>query len=265
MTALVTRQVRQHFNAHADDYDGNALVQKRVVSDLLARLPAQLDSFEVALDLGSGTGDLACQLAQRAPHLTVIVADLAHAMTATALRRVAGLHGVDADAEALPLRAGCVDLVLSASMYQWVNDLDRAFAEVRRVLKPGGLFAFALFGAGTLRELRAAHAAAVAEAGGGSASHMQTFPDRARVASALAQAGLRAELSCRDEVEEHPDVPDLLRKLKRIGAQNAAENRPAGLGGRRTTQRMMALYTEQYGTAGSIPATYEVICGLARV
>ncbi len=149
-------------------------------------------------------------------------------------------------------------------MYQWVNDLPRAFAEVQRVLQPGGLFAFALFGAGTLRELRAAHSAALVEEGRDAISHMQLFPDEEAVAFALKASGLAGQLESLDEQEEHPDVPHLLRSLKRIGAQNAATQRPSGLSGRRTTERMMAIYQERFGSNGSIPATYQVIYGLAQ-
>jgi malonyl-CoA O-methyltransferase len=149
-------------------------------------------------------------------------------------------------------------------MFQWVNDLPRAVAECHRVLRPGGLFAFALFGAGTLRELRAAHAAALAETGSTRPSHMQQFPTFDEVRSALSEAGFTAEMGSADEVEEHPDVPALLRSLKRIGAQNASSRRPAGLAARQTTLRMMAIYAERFGHSGRIPATYEILSGLAR-
>jgi malonyl-CoA O-methyltransferase len=259
-----TRQVRQHFSAHAKEYDCHAQVQKRVVAGLMARLPADLQPYRIALDLGTGTGDLARQLRERAPDLPLFVADIAHAMTCTAALRVARVTAFDADAETLPLRPASLGLVLSASMYQWVNDLPSAFSEIARVLRPGGLFAFALFGAGTLAELRAAHTAALVESGHAASSHMQRFPDAQAVAAALARAGLTGELEALDEQEEHPDVPHLLRSLKRIGAQNAASQRPAGLSGRRTTERMMAIYQERFGVPGGIPATYQVIYGLAR-
>ena len=258
-----TRQVRQHFSAHAGEYDCYAQVQKRVVAELITRLPIDLSPYQNALDLGTGTGDLARQLRERAPDLPLLVADIAHAMTCTAAARVAKVAGFDADAETLPLRPASVGLVLSASMYQWVNDLPQAFTEVQRVLHPGGLFAFALFGAGTLGELRAAHSSALAEEGHAASSHMQRFPDTEAVAAALRAAGLTGQLEARDELEVHPDVPHLLRSLKRIGAQNAASQRPAGLSGRKTTERMMAIYQERYGSNGSIPATYQVIYGLA--
>lgn len=258
------RQVRQHFSAHADEYDCYAQVQKRVVAGLITRLPADLSSFGISLDLGTGTGDLAGKIRENAPQLPLLVADIAHAMTHTAATRVAVVGAFDADAEALPLRRCSVGLVLSASMYQWVNDLPRAFAEVERVLQADGLFAFALFGAGTLCELRAAHAAALIETGSSMISHMQRFPDLEKVAAALHSAGFQAKLDCCDEVEEHPDVPHLLRSLKKIGAQNASSQRPIGLSGRRITERMMAIYNERYGNQGSIPATYQVIYGLAQ-
>jgi malonyl-CoA O-methyltransferase len=259
-----TRQVRQHFSAHASEYDCYAQVQKRVVAGLIARLPDDLAPYHLALDIGTGTGDLAHKLQERAPALPLLVADIAHAMTCAAATRVAHIAAFDADAEALPLRSASLGLVLSASMYQWVNDLPRAFTEVQRILQPGGLFAFALFGAGTLYELRSAHSAALVAEGRAASSHMQRFPDEMTVAAALKVAGLTGELELQDEQEEHPDVPHLLRSLKRIGAQNAASHRPTGLAGRKTTERMMAIYQERFGSNGSIPATYQVIYGLAQ-
>lgn len=259
-----TRQVRQHFSAHASEYDHFAQVQKRVVSGLIARLPDNLPPCHLALDLGTGTGDLARHLQTRMPDLPLIVADIAHAMTCSAVSRLTNVVAFDADAEELPLRPESIDLILSASMYQWVNNLQRAFAEIQRVLRPGGLFAFALFGAGTLHELRTAHTAALAIEGHAAISHMQQFPDETAVVAALQSSGLIGKIETLDEMEEHPDVPHLLRSLKRIGAQNAATNRPAGLSGRRTTERMMEIYKDRYGCNGKIPATYQVIYGLAR-
>lgn len=262
--AVSTLQVRQHFSAHASEYERYAQVQKRVVNGLISRLPADLCPYHLALDLGTGTGDLARQLREREPGLPIIVADIAHAMTLASSKRVETVIAIDADAEALPLRSESFGIILSASMYQWVNDLPKAFAEVQRILQPGGLFAFALFGAGTLHELRAAHTAALAEEGRVATSHMQHFPDMETVRAALGFAGLSGKIEALDEQEEHPDVPHLLRSLKRIGAQNAASNRPGGLSGRRTTERMMSIYKDRYACNGLIPATYQVIYGVAR-
>lgn len=260
---IVSELMRRHFSAHAGEYDRYAVVQKGVAATLVDLLPGGISAEAgPVLDLGVGTGELAARFRERHPRIPLLVADIAHGMTCRARSRLPGVLACDADAAALPLRDESCGLVLSASMYQWVTDLPRAFAEAHRVLKPGGLFACALFGSETLGELRAAHLAALAEVGGG-ASYMQEFPAVAAVRAALDRAGFTAAVTTDYAREEHPDVPTLLRHLKRIGAQNAAAERPGGLGGRRTTLRMMEIYAERFGQGGTIPVTWQIIylCG----
>jgi len=261
---IEVRRVREHFSRHAAEYDRYAVVQKAVVTRLLAQLPPHALAAGPVLDLGCGTGELAARFACHHPLRPLLVADIAHGMTRHAASAIPDACPFDADAAALPLRDGCCGLVLSASMYQWVNDLSDAFREVARVLRPGGWFACALFGAGTLRELRTAHQAALNECGRAGTSHMQSFPDQGQVAAALAAAGLQATLDSGEEVEVHPDVTTLLHNLKRIGAQNASSRRSPGLPERRVTLRMMELYRQLFGRDDGIPASYEVICAVAR-
>ena len=64
-----------------------------------------------------------------------------------------------------------------------------------------------------------------------------------------------------DETESHPDVPTLLRSLKKIGAGNASADHPRGLAERRVMLAMMEHYDGNYGRDETIPATYEVIYG----
>jgi malonyl-CoA O-methyltransferase len=262
---VVAREVRRHFSEHAREYDRYAVVQKRVVRRLLSLLPPGAGEAGPALDLGTGTGELARQLRRRFPEVPLAVADIAHGMTCHAVATIPGALAVDADAQALPFAAGSFGLLLSASVFQWLNDLPAAFSEAGRVLRPGGLLAFALYGEGTLRELREAHRLALAEGGRERPSHAHSFLDEVQVGAAAGGAGLELlQLFAEEEVEEHADVTALLRALKRIGAQNASSQRPPGLASRRVTLRMMEIYAESFGRAGGIPATYRVIYGLAR-
>jgi len=264
-SSIDTRQVRRHFSSHAEEYDRYAVVQKKVVVELLDLLRSCTNLGGPVLEVGCGTGTLSRQISDLLPGFPLTVSDIAHGMTRHAASTVPGVAAVDADAQDLPFGEARFGLVLSSSVYQWVNDLPRAFAEGARVLAPGGRFAFALFGEGTLHELRESHRLAVAEVGGSRSSHAQDFPTGREVHCALVAAGFE-EVSVRSvyEVERHPQVETLLRNLKRIGAQNAAGRRPHGLGSRRVTQRMLQLYRERYETEGSIPATYEVIYGTGR-
>jgi malonyl-CoA O-methyltransferase len=239
-------------------------VQKRVVGLLDSRLATVAIPPGLCLDVGTGTGALAAAMLKRVAGQLVVM-DIAHGMTRAAAERLPDGEACDGDARQLPFSDQTFACVVSSSVYQWIECLPSAFAEVSRVLRPGGLFALALFGERTLCELRSSHRQAVAESGTGQASHVQNFPTLGEVAEAITGAGL----ACDDlykgmEVEYHLDVPDLLRQLKKIGASNATADRPRGLASRRVIQSMIKSYEEQYRCESGLPASYEVIIVVAR-
>ena len=253
-------QVRKHFSCHAEEYDRYARVQQMVAEQLSEHLFFNRQPWQQALEIGCGTGMLSRQVLKEQPELALVLTDLAHGMSRHTQQQFPTRPVCDADAAALPFRDGCFDLVLSSSVYQWLNDLPGAFAEVARVLTSGGRFALALFGEKTLCELRAAHQQAV----GTRNSHGQNFPGLEEVASA-AEGLFDVKLLCTEfEVEWHATVQDLIRNLKRIGAQNASQDRPQGLVSRQTMQRMISFYQQQFGAEKGIPATYEVIYLIAQ-
>ncbi|KIH77018.1 malonyl-CoA O-methyltransferase [Geoalkalibacter ferrihydriticus] len=264
MSAVLLRQVREHFSCHAADYDRFAKVQKIVAARLVDEALPLADSGRV-LDVGTGTGEVGRCLLEQNPDLSLVICDIAPGMTRHAAAVLPGALAVDCDAQLLPFASGAFSLALSASVYQWMNDLPQAFGEAQRILAAGGLFAFALFGAQTLHELRYSHRQAVAEVNALGRSHVQEFPGREGVGEALAATDFRIlRLWSEREVEWHATVADLLRALKKIGAQNASDHRPPGLASRRVMQRMSEIYGERFACDGRIPATYEVIYGLAR-
>ncbi len=254
------RQVRQHFSCHARDYDRYARVQHKVAKNLAIRLQRHWGKWPLALEIGCGTGMLSQQLFDLQPDLKLVLSDIAHGMCQHVQQTIPQSPVCDADAAALPFVANSFGLVASSSVYQWLNDLPNAFCEVERLLRPGGIFALALFGEKTLYELRSSHQSVLP--GGG--SHVQIFPALETVADALGEGFQLLSLNSEFEVEWHTDVPELLRSLKKIGAQNANQKRPQGLASRRVMQDMIAQYTDLYGREQGIPATYEVIYLLAR-
>ena len=96
----------------------------------------------------------------------------------------------------------------------------------------------------------------------GAADRSHSFFSQAEVLDALQRGGFSgSRVSSEMEVEQHPDVPDLLRSLKRIGAGSAAPVATRGLSERRVMLDMMELYRAEYARDGGIPASYEVLYG----
>ncbi len=115
---------------------------KAAMIDWLAPRPGQL-----LLDVAGGTGDIARRFLARAGKTgRVVVCDLTPAMLAVGRDRavdrgiVAGIDWVAGDAQALPFAERSVDAYTIAFGLRNVTDIDRALAEARRVLKPGGRF-----------------------------------------------------------------------------------------------------------------------------
>jgi SAM-dependent methyltransferase len=105
------------------------------------------------LDLGAGTGDQALLAARRVGAGGMVLAtDISASMLALTQEaaRAAGLPNVQTrvmDAQRLELEGGLFDAAIARFSLQFVPDVRRALDEVRRVLKPGGRFAAAVFSA----------------------------------------------------------------------------------------------------------------------
>ncbi len=245
------------FSRAAGDYDSVARLQRDVGSRLLVSLD-QLDvTPQTILDLGCGTGHFLPELARRFPGAEYVGLDIAPGMVEYARARRGGKAlWVVGDAESLPLAAGSVDLVFSSLAIQWSYRPDLLFAELARVLTPGGRCVFTSLGPGTLQELRAAWAAVDRY------QHVNTFlPPQALRAAAECIPGLTLGLAAEQFSMRYARVGDLLRELKTLGAHNLNRQRPAGLTGRRALQGMFDAY-EQWREDGALPATYDVLFGM---
>ena len=259
------RQVRRAFSRAAGSYGAAAGLQREIESRLFESLDYLGDREPTRIvDLGSGPGTAAVELRRRWPKARVIAMDVALPM----LRQVAPKRGwnplqrpidrVCADARALPLADGSVDLIFSNLCLQWVEDIDGLLAGFRRVLRPDGMLLCSTFGPDTLHELREAFAAA------DQAAHVSPFASIADFGDALMRAGFRDPVLDRDvEVHRHPDMGDLMRGLRDIGATNALASRRRALTGRGRFQAARAAYEQWRDGDGLLPATWETITAMA--
>jgi len=256
--------VKKSFNTSAATYDDNAGLQQRLLENLLEFSGCANTHPKKILDIGIGTANLSIQLAQLFPQARVYGCDLAENMLLRARKKTApnALQLFAADAEHLPLHADSCDLSASSFTLQWLNTLEPAMREIMRVLQPGGMFFFSVFGAHTFQELRSCFLQACQETGYDQGEALVVPHTRAAAQQAMHVAGF-SDITTETEniVEYYDSVADLVRAIKGMGARNASSRRNKTPGVRRIWRRMVELYEERYGSDGRIPATYEVIKG----
>ncbi|HOV04322.1 MAG TPA: methyltransferase domain-containing protein, partial [Kaistiaceae bacterium] len=125
---------RRRARAAADPVPGIDFLLERVVEDMADRLAAVERRFPLALDLMGHTGLVADMLAASGKVDRVVRLEREPRL----LRP--GDVAVIAEEEALPFAEESLDLVASALSLQFVNDLPGALVQIRRALKPDGLF-----------------------------------------------------------------------------------------------------------------------------
>ena len=259
------RLVRRSFDRAAAGYDAAAVLQHEVCRRMLSRLEYVRQLPATILDAGSGTGNAVPALRARYPEAVLIELDIALAMVRLSRKRVTwwrrflgrGVAPLCADIEHLPLRAAAVDMIWSNLALQWAHDPQHAFAEMRRVLTPGGLLMFSTFGPDTLKELRAAYA------GTDGYTHVNRFIDMHDIGDMLVQAGFADPVMDMETMTlTYADVRALMRDLKAIGAHNVAAGRRPGVTPRSVLAAVESNY-ESWRYDGRLPATFEVVYGHA--
>jgi SAM-dependent methyltransferase len=227
----------------------------RVAEDMADRLATVLREFPVAVDLGTPTDALRRVLAASGKTQTIIALD--HATNREPSPRLE----IAADEEALPLREASVDLIVSGLALQFVNDLPGTLIQVRRALRPDGLFIAALLGGQTLTELRQALAEAEAEVEGGVSPRVAPFVDVRELGTLLQRAGFALPVTDVDRVTvRYETLFALMHDLRRMGATNAlVERRPVPMR-RQTLLHAAQRYATRFADAdGRLRATFEIV------
>lgn len=219
-----------------------------VADNLALRLSAVNRRFACALDLSSRDQAFA------------LFAPLAKRWTRTALApgqdRV-----VVADEEVLPFAPESFDLVVSVLSLHAVNDLPGALVQIRRVLKPDGLFLAALFAGGTLKELRAAFTAGEAEARGGASPRVSPFADVRDLGGLLQRAGFALPVADAETTTVHYGAfATLVDDLRAMGETNALAERAKGALRRDVLAATLSNYAALASDGeGRLTASFEIV------
>jgi SAM-dependent methyltransferase len=168
---------------------------------------------------------------------------------------------VIADEEALPFGDASFDLVSSILSLHAVNDLPGALVQIRRALKPDGVFMGALFGGDTLQELKQAFASAESEILGGLSPRVAPFGDVRELGGLLQRTGFTLPVA---DVERmtigYRDLARLFADLRSLGETNILAGRHSGLLSRRLLQALTAEYAAHFrDDEGRFTATFDII------
>jgi SAM-dependent methyltransferase len=163
--------------------------------------------------------------------------------------------------EALAVGPQHFDLAVSALSLHAVNDLPGVLAQVRRALKPDGLFLAALFGGDTLFELRESFAVAEADVTGGISPRVAPFADVRDLGGLLQRAGFALPVA---DVERttvlYRSFSDLARDLRLHGETNALVERSSKPLSRAILAAMLAHYQSHHAEPdGRLRATFDIV------
>lgn len=221
----------------------------RAVEDLGERLATVLRQFELALDIATPLPLVAPAVAGKATQIVRM---------AEAEGGIADLVG---DCEALPFATERADLAVSLLALHGVNDLPGALVQIRRALRPDGLFVGCLLGGRTLQELRQVLLQAEAETSGGASPRVAPFADLRDMGSLLQRAGFALPVVDSELVTvRYRDILGLLRDLRAMGWTNALAHRSRTGLRRSTLMRAAALYAEQFADEdGRLRASFEIV------
>jgi hypothetical protein len=269
----------------------------RVAEDVAERLSTVTRHFDVAVDLGTPGDHVRRALAESGKIGTLITAEPSFSLprsrgrvgegVSSASEAPVGPHParearrppiesgagspaqagevnkyiVAADDEALPFRDSSLDLVVSALSLQFVNDLPGTLIQIRRALKPDGLFLAALLGGDTLTELRQSFAEAEAETEGGISPRVAPFPDLRDLGALLQRAGFALPVTDVERLTvRYGTVFSLMQDLRRMGATNVLLERLRTPLKRRTLMRLVEIYDQRFTDPdGRLRATFEII------
>ncbi len=252
---IFDRRLHARRRARAASRFGDFSFLKRIAAeDIVSRLSDINRRFDRVLDLGAHDGTLGRTL-KADPIVAAKTGEIVFADLSPAFGHV------EADEEALPFQEQSFDLIVSALSLHWVNDLPGALIQIRRVLKPDGLFIATVLGGRTLRELRQSLLAAEEEIRGGAANRVSPMMDVIDAAGLLQRTQFAMPVADNDvRTVRYAHPLKLLEDLRGMGETAAFASRSAPPLTRSILMRAMEIYARRFGDPdGRVRATFELV------
>lgn len=234
--------------ALAERAEGADFLMQRTADDLAGRLSVVERQFGQAAILDDETGLVEPAIAATGRAARIEQADFVATRESAASEQIA-------------LAPESVDLVVSALSLHLVNDTPGILAQIRRALRPDGLFLAAVPGSGTLQELRESLIAAEAELTGGASPRVIPFADVRDYGALLQRAGFALPVADIDKLTVRYDTLfHLMLDLRAMGMTNPLTGRSRIPVGRRFFERAAEIYAERFSDPdGRIRASFAIV------
>jgi SAM-dependent methyltransferase len=250
-TDLLIERKKRALRAGIADAD---FLMRRVAEDLGDRLSAVGRNFPDAAALFCQTPAAADVLRRSGK-----VANVRRIEADAAMFGSAG--GTVAAPETVPLPPESIDLAVSLLSLHSVNDIPGMLVQIRRALRPDGLFLGALAGAGTLAELREALLLAETELSGGASPRIAPFVDVRDAGGLLQRAGFALPVADTETIRvRYASMFELMRDLRVMGETSVLTARPRRAAPLGLFSRAAEIYAERHAEAdGRVPATFQIV------
>jgi len=166
----------------------------------------------------------------------------------------------DFDAQEVLHAEGSFDLAVSLFSLQWINDLPGALSQIRRRLKPDGLFVGAMLGGGSLSELREAFAHAELATRGGISPRVAPAADVRDLGALLQRAGFALPVADVERLNvRYRDFFGLVRDLRAHGFTNVMTERSKRPLRRDTLAVLLDHYAGHHAENGKLLARFDTL------
>ncbi len=248
--------LRHHLRRAALGDISQDFLRQRVAEDIASRLSLIKREFELCALFGDKSDCMRSAL-ETLPNLHKMIAvnTIGPVVSSPAKRHIVGSE------EHLALKNESINLAISPLTLQFVNDLPGALIQLKRSLKPDGLFIGAFLGGDSLVELRDALLSAEIDIRGGAAPRVHARVDIRDLGTLLQRAGFALPVVDSDRITvTYRSTVHLMHDLRALGLTSVLVH-GGGVGlNRRILERLEEIYRARYPAANNrIRATFEII------
>ena len=211
--------IKNNFSNSVENYNNFALIQKQCAEKLCNLSRDFIKNDDLILDLGSGTSFIAKNLTDDY-NCKIFEADISLQMLKQWNSRPSSCFALSANIENLPFPEKPIfNMVISSFALQWIENFDKLFAYLQKIIKNSGVIIFCLPTKNSLQQIRKASEIS------GCNFNFTNLPDQGFIRQKLLENNFTEILFSQEIVEQkNENATEFLRNIKKIGANYSSKN-----------------------------------------